>query len=191
MRSTLLEFCLPTKATTVPSGPDWLHEVKYDGYRIRVERDGDRSLDQCRVCARLQTGILSPAVAIARRGGGPVRCSRELCDRARAADEDCSKLFKSNYLREVCSDVGIPSHRQSYVKMECSILKAGHESPSNYPRSSKVIADTERALKDCIIMLAARSQKITFGELRDMGVCGVLVYCADYHCSHSVALSAF
>ena len=25
------EFCLPTRATVVPSGPDWLHEVKYDG----------------------------------------------------------------------------------------------------------------------------------------------------------------
>ena len=22
--------------------PDWLHEIKYDGYRLRVERDGDR-----------------------------------------------------------------------------------------------------------------------------------------------------
>jgi tetratricopeptide (TPR) repeat protein len=70
-------------------------------------------------------------------------------DRARAEDEDCSKLFKSDYLREVCRDVGVPSHRQSYVKMECSILKAGHPSPS-LPRSSKVIADTERALQDCI-----------------------------------------
>jgi hypothetical protein len=35
-----------------------------------------------------------------------------------------------------------------------------------------------------------RPQKITFGERRDLGVRGVLVYCADYHCSHSVALSA-
>jgi ATP-dependent DNA ligase len=25
-----------------PSGPDWLHEIKFDGYRIRLERDGDR-----------------------------------------------------------------------------------------------------------------------------------------------------
>jgi hypothetical protein len=33
-----------------------------------------------------------------------------------------------------------------------------------------------------------RPQKITFGEMRDMS--GVLIYCADYHCSHSVALSA-
>jgi hypothetical protein len=35
-----------------------------------------------------------------------------------------------------------------------------------------------------------RPQKITFGEMRDMGVRGVLIYCADYRCSHSVALSA-
>src|ERR1700747_3233765 len=36
-----------------------------------------------------------------------------------------------------------------------------------------------------------RPQKITFGEMRDdMGVRGVLVYCADYRCGHSVALSA-
>ncbi|MCP3459765.1 hypothetical protein [Bradyrhizobium sp. CCGUVB23] len=39
-------------------------------------------------------------------------------------------------------------------------------------------------------MLAARPQKITFGEMRQMGVRGVLVYCADYRCSHNVALSA-
>ncbi len=37
-----LDFCLPTKAITVPDTPDWLHEVKYDGYRLLLERDGDR-----------------------------------------------------------------------------------------------------------------------------------------------------
>jgi hypothetical protein len=36
------EFCIPTKAASVPSGPDWLHEVKYDGYRLWLQRDGDR-----------------------------------------------------------------------------------------------------------------------------------------------------
>jgi hypothetical protein len=34
------------------------------------------------------------------------------------------------------------------------------------------------------------SQKITFGELRAQGVSGVLIYCADYRCSHSVAMDA-
>jgi bifunctional non-homologous end joining protein LigD len=38
------EFCIPTKSNTVPTGPDWLHEIKYDGYRLRLERDGDRVL---------------------------------------------------------------------------------------------------------------------------------------------------
>jgi hypothetical protein len=36
------EFCLPTNATNVPAGPEWLHEIKHDGFRLRVERDGDR-----------------------------------------------------------------------------------------------------------------------------------------------------
>jgi bifunctional non-homologous end joining protein LigD len=33
-------FCIPTKATNVPTGGDWFHEVKYDGYRLRIERNG-------------------------------------------------------------------------------------------------------------------------------------------------------
>ena len=31
-------------------------------------------------------------------------------------------------------------------------------------------------------------QKITFAEMRDMGVRGLLIYCADYRCSHSIAI---
>ena len=33
-----------------------------------------------------------------------------------------------------------------------------------------------------------RAQKITLGEVREMGVRGVLVYCSDYHCSHWTAI---
>jgi ATP-dependent DNA ligase len=36
------EFCIPIPGTKVPWGPDWLHEIKYDGYRLRVERNDDR-----------------------------------------------------------------------------------------------------------------------------------------------------
>jgi hypothetical protein len=32
------ELCLPTRATTVPAAPEWFHEIKYDGYRLRLER---------------------------------------------------------------------------------------------------------------------------------------------------------
>jgi hypothetical protein len=34
------EFCIPTAGKAVPSGAEWFHEIKYDGYRLRVERDG-------------------------------------------------------------------------------------------------------------------------------------------------------
>jgi hypothetical protein len=36
---------------------------------------------------------------------------------------------------------------------------------------------------------ADRPQKITFAEMREMCVRGLLVYCADYRCSHSIAIS--
>ena len=35
-----------------------------------------------------------------------------------------------------------------------------------------------------------RPEKITFGEMRSAGVRGLIVYCADYNCSHSVRLDA-
>src|SRR3954463_13893052 len=38
--------------------------------------------------------------------------------------------------------------------------------------------------------MASRLQKITFGEMRQMGVRGLLVYCSDYHCSHWTVISA-
>src|SRR6476660_33683 len=38
----IFEFCLPTSAKAVPVGAEWLHEIKYDGYRLRLERDDDR-----------------------------------------------------------------------------------------------------------------------------------------------------
>src|SRR6516164_6087804 len=32
--------CLPTKTDTLPSGSEWLHEIKHDGFRMLVRRDG-------------------------------------------------------------------------------------------------------------------------------------------------------
>jgi bifunctional non-homologous end joining protein LigD len=33
--------CIPSRASKPPSGPDWVHEVKHDGYRLIVRRDGE------------------------------------------------------------------------------------------------------------------------------------------------------
>jgi hypothetical protein len=30
--------CIPTRADKSPAGPDWVHEIKHDGYRLIVSR---------------------------------------------------------------------------------------------------------------------------------------------------------
>src|SRR5260370_11947312 len=42
MRKIVFERCIPTGGTKVPAGPEWLHEIKHDGYRLIVQRDGAR-----------------------------------------------------------------------------------------------------------------------------------------------------
>jgi bifunctional non-homologous end joining protein LigD len=37
-----IEPCIPTAAKKVPSGPGWIHEIKHDGYRMQVRKNGDR-----------------------------------------------------------------------------------------------------------------------------------------------------
>jgi bifunctional non-homologous end joining protein LigD len=37
-----IEPCLPTASRTVPSGPRWSYEIKFDGYRFIARHDGDR-----------------------------------------------------------------------------------------------------------------------------------------------------
>jgi bifunctional non-homologous end joining protein LigD len=42
MRNRAFDPCLPTRGTKVPSGPDWIHEIKHDGYRLTIQRDDKR-----------------------------------------------------------------------------------------------------------------------------------------------------
>jgi len=41
-RKTAFEPCIPTRGTKVPAGPDWIHEIKHDGSRLIVHREGKR-----------------------------------------------------------------------------------------------------------------------------------------------------
>src|SRR4051812_28444296 len=37
-----IQPCRPTKAIRPPSGPLWIHEIKHDGFRLLVRREGSR-----------------------------------------------------------------------------------------------------------------------------------------------------
>src|SRR5438477_2454348 len=41
-RSGFVEPCRPSKAARPPSGPLWVHEIKHDGFRLMVRREGGR-----------------------------------------------------------------------------------------------------------------------------------------------------
>src|SRR5947208_7231565 len=42
MRAAAFDPCMPTPGTKVANRPEWLHEIKHDGYRLIVQREGKR-----------------------------------------------------------------------------------------------------------------------------------------------------
>jgi ATP-dependent DNA ligase len=34
--------CIPVLASEPPTGPNWLHEVKFDGWRVQAHKQGER-----------------------------------------------------------------------------------------------------------------------------------------------------
>jgi bifunctional non-homologous end joining protein LigD len=38
-RAAFIEPCLPSPADRPPSGSNWIHEIKHDGYRLMARRD--------------------------------------------------------------------------------------------------------------------------------------------------------
>jgi bifunctional non-homologous end joining protein LigD len=40
-RSAFVAPCIPTRTLKPPAGPEWVHEIKHDGYRLQVRREGD------------------------------------------------------------------------------------------------------------------------------------------------------
>jgi len=40
--SSFIEPCQLSKVARPPTGPLWVHEIKHDGYRLMVRRDGSR-----------------------------------------------------------------------------------------------------------------------------------------------------
>jgi bifunctional non-homologous end joining protein LigD len=37
-----VEPCMPSSAKAPPTGPDWIHEIKHDGFRIIARRNGKK-----------------------------------------------------------------------------------------------------------------------------------------------------
>jgi len=58
MPSSPFDPCIPSRGTKVPDRPEWRHEIKHDGYRLIVQRDGKR----VRLWTRNGLGYIGPDV---------------------------------------------------------------------------------------------------------------------------------
>ena len=58
-RASFIEPCLPSPADKPPSGSNWIHEIKHDGYRLMARRDP--------VGVRLITGRMTGRRAVQRQ----------------------------------------------------------------------------------------------------------------------------
>jgi hypothetical protein len=90
-----------------------------------------------------------------------------------------------------------PARRSPYTLPLCrrdAVLQPSFNRPRMYgPRRRRSALDHEvrcRLRRLTAWLIVTRSQKITFAELRDMGVNEVLVYCADYKCTLHIRLNA-
>jgi len=63
--SGFIEPCQPSKVARPPSGPSWVHEIKHDGYRLMVRRDGSRI--RCFTRNGHDFGDRFPAIVLAAR----------------------------------------------------------------------------------------------------------------------------
>ena len=61
-----IQPCLPSRTVRLPSGPLWIHEIKHDGYRLMVRRDG------ARVAASPRTAMTGRAAS---RRSSTLRCA--------------------------------------------------------------------------------------------------------------------
>jgi bifunctional non-homologous end joining protein LigD len=41
MPRSFVPSCIPMRAVKPPAGAGWVHEIKHDGYRLQVRREGD------------------------------------------------------------------------------------------------------------------------------------------------------
>src|SRR5262244_740001 len=61
--------CLPTKTDKLPSGSEWLHEIKHDGFRIIARKNGER----VRLYSRPGNDLTHAFVKFVRRHGFQIR----------------------------------------------------------------------------------------------------------------------
>jgi ATP-dependent DNA ligase len=79
-----IEPCIPTRATRPPVGPQWIHEIKHDGYRMIARKRASRvrlftrnGFDWTERYPAVSTAVAALGAASATIDGEAVWCDRD------------------------------------------------------------------------------------------------------------------
>jgi hypothetical protein len=126
--------CLPTKATTLPSGRLWIHEIKHDGLRLLARKDGER--------VRL---FSVAAAAVAAEGRFPMKTVAEVISvsRSNLADRLQERSKKriggaplpddelASKIKAVIAEVATYGYRRVHAVLKRQALAAGLKPPNH------------------------------------------------------------
>ena len=109
MRQYEYQPCIPTRGTEVPSGPDWFHELKHDGYRLIVQREGKR----VRTISHVVSDFVSGNKALERRIAG----AGILHQLVAAAQVHHAARWMMKPVPELTSNVGIQLNKRVSLRL--------------------------------------------------------------------------
>jgi bifunctional non-homologous end joining protein LigD len=167
---------IPTRSIKVPASPEWIHEVKYDGFRLIVHRDGDR----VRLLARNRHDWTARYPWIAESALKNHTRHFVIDGEAVVLGLDGVADFNALYSRKC--DEQVQLYAFDILALDGDDLR---ELPLSMRKTN--LARLLRRRPDGIFVAPFEQGEI--GEMRASGVRGLLVFCADYHCSHSIAIS--
>jgi hypothetical protein len=117
--------CLPSKVDRPPTGPLWVHEIKHDGYRLMVRRDGSRIRCFTRNGHDWADRFTSTAASIV--GSSPTACAPQRASFARSAEDIRKSLAFRPKLLPPISHISLSSRRcfNQSPKMSITRLTTG------------------------------------------------------------------
>ncbi len=75
-RPGMIEPCIPTRTTKPPVGPQWIHEIKHDGYRLIARKEPSGAWNAPELVLRVlppldNDGTVRQDVAVVRKADPP------------------------------------------------------------------------------------------------------------------------
>jgi hypothetical protein len=145
-RPGIIEPCIPTRASKPPVGPQWIHEMKHDGYRLIARmRDGSSRVaasigpSDIRASARPRRGYVSLTCRSLVRAAGAFRSNLNLASLQKATDDALGNLEQMR---------GVDEYRNRLNDASVGVRLTSSGVNAAIPRLSTVVSEADKVVAD-------------------------------------------